>query len=96
MDGTTPSSMTISDGGGDTTMASGRHGDIIIQVGITAFIHLGMTPSITAITAIMAIEDGGIPTIMDTHTFIIMVAGWHTIMTTRIGDMPTTPLQAGA
>ena len=94
MDGTTPSSMIISDGGGDTTMTFGRHGDITIQDGIMAIIHLGMTPSITVITDGTDTGDGGIPIITATHT-IIMVAGWHTIMTTKVGDMPTTLLPAG-
>lgn len=94
MDGTIPSSMIISDGGGATTMTSGRHGGITIRDGIMAIIHHGMTPSIMDITDGMDIVDGGIPIITATH-IIIMVAGWHTIMTTRVGDMPTTPLPAG-
>ena len=93
MDGTTPSSMIISDGGGAIIMTFGHHGGITTQDGIMAIIHLGMIPSITDITDGTDIEDGGIPII--TATRIIMVAGWHTIMTTRIGDMPTTPRRAG-
>lgn len=96
MDGTTRSSMIISDGDGDTTMGYGRHGGITTQDGIMAIIHLGMIPSITDITDGTDIEDGGIPIITATATHIIMVAGWLTIMTTRIGDMPTTPLRVGA
>ena len=94
MDGKTPSSMIISDGGGDTTMTSGRHGGITIQDGIMAIIHLGMIPSITAITAGMDTVDGGIPIITTTPITITGVE-WPTIMTTRIGDMPTTLLPAG-
>ena len=93
MDGTTPSSMTISDGDGGTTMAFGRHGDITILDGITAIIHLGMILSIMDGTDGTDIGHGGIPIII---TIPIMEEGWHTIMTTRIGDMPIILLQAAA